>query len=135
MRRPKLRKYLRPRTLLLAGAALLAALAIYVAYLDWTIRTQFEGKRWALPARVYANPLELYPGKRLSPSELGIELGALGYRVGSVDEPGGYNRSRDSFDVMSRAFAFWDGAQAPIKFRVSFSGGRVAAVKDIDGDK
>src|SRR3569623_254302 len=32
---------------------------VYVAYLDHTVRGQFEGKRWALPAYVYARPLEL----------------------------------------------------------------------------
>ena len=32
----------------------------YLGYLDYNVRKQFEGKRWAIPARVYANPVELY---------------------------------------------------------------------------
>ena len=34
----------------------------YVIYLDIIIRINFEGKRWSLPAQVYARPLELYFG-------------------------------------------------------------------------
>jgi len=49
-------------TLLLAGLAGMVALVLYVIPLDRTVREKFEGKRWALPARVYARPLELYTG-------------------------------------------------------------------------
>ena len=41
---------------------LLALLLAYLAYQDYTVREQFEGKRWALPARVYASPAEVFAG-------------------------------------------------------------------------
>ena len=41
--------------LLLAG---IAGLALYAVHLDRVIRDKFEGQRWALPARVFARPLE-----------------------------------------------------------------------------
>ena len=47
--------------------ALLSVLIISafgLLFLDIHIRAQFEGKRWALPAKVYARPLELYAGYR-----------------------------------------------------------------------
>ncbi len=132
MRRPKLRKYLRPRTLLLAGAALLAALAIYVAYLDFTIRTQFEGKRWALPARVYASPLELYPGKKISAAQLSEELAVLNYRHGTLDEPGTYLRDRESIELVSRPFAFWDGAQPALRLAIAFSGKQISKIDNLE---
>jgi penicillin-binding protein 1B len=31
----------------------------YMKYLDFNLREKFEGKRWAIPARVYASPVEL----------------------------------------------------------------------------
>jgi len=39
--------------------------AAYVLQQDDLVRSQFEGKRWALPARVFARPLELYEGQNL----------------------------------------------------------------------
>ena len=51
----------------LAGFAFV--LASYLGYLDYNVRTQFEGKRWAIPARVYASPVELYAGYNLSADE------------------------------------------------------------------
>ena len=46
--------------------ALLVVIAGYVAFLDFQVYRQFEGKRWSLPARVYARPLELYAGLHLT---------------------------------------------------------------------
>ncbi|HIL93137.1 MAG TPA: hypothetical protein EYG50_10455, partial [Cycloclasticus sp.] len=43
------------RSFIKLSLLLLAVLAAYVVYLDYTVRTQFEGKRWALPAHVFAN--------------------------------------------------------------------------------
>ncbi|HEX7025638.1 MAG TPA: penicillin-binding protein 1B, partial [Gammaproteobacteria bacterium] len=61
--------------------SLLAAI-FYTVYLDVLIRSQFEGKRWALPARVYARPMELYAGEDLTKTDLLAELRFLNYREG-----------------------------------------------------
>ena len=45
---------------------LVILLAGYITWLDYQVRHQFTGKRWSLPARVYARPLELYAGLELS---------------------------------------------------------------------
>ena len=52
----------------------------YVLRLDRQITDRFEGRRWELPARLYARPLELYAGKLLSPDNLDVELIQLRYR-------------------------------------------------------
>jgi penicillin-binding protein 1B len=135
MRIRKLRKYFRPRIFVVVGAALLAAFAVYVVYLDHTIRTQFEGKRWALPARVYAAPLELYPGKKISAAQLGAALAALNYHYGALAEPGSYSREATSIDLRSRPFAFWDGPQPSQRLRVSFSGDHVDQLEDLSSGK
>src|SRR2546430_9186877 len=58
------------RILLLAvGLAALGG-TLYVLYLDRLVTRQFEGRRWTLPAQVFAAPLELYTGLALSPAQL-----------------------------------------------------------------
>ena len=47
--------------------SLLLVVAGYVGWLDYQVYHQFEGRRWSLPARVYARPLELYAGLSLRP--------------------------------------------------------------------
>ena len=68
---------------LLIGLAVLALLVVgaYGVYLSSEVRVAFEGKRWAIPARVYARPLELYEGASLSPEQLRYELQILGYNA------------------------------------------------------
>ena len=51
---------------LVLGALGLAALAGYLFHLDRTITSTFEGRRWSVPAVIYAQPLELFPGAALS---------------------------------------------------------------------
>jgi len=69
--------------------ALLFCSATYIIWLDHRIRTEFEGKRWSLPARVYARPLELYASLHISRAALIKELHALGYReTGKSPHPG-----------------------------------------------
>ena len=105
----------------------------WVAYLDHIVRQQFEGKRWALPARVYAQAQELYPGARLADDRFAALLAQLGYRPGpNAEEPGTYDRGADHFDVYTRAFTFGDGLQPPTRFRVSFLGGKVASLQDLE---
>jgi penicillin-binding protein 1B len=48
---------------ILAGAGLVMgglviALLVWIVYLDRIITAQFEGRRWTLPAQVYAEPRE-----------------------------------------------------------------------------
>ena len=42
----------------------------YLYYLDRSISKTFEGRRWSVPAQVYAQPMELYEGKRLTNAQL-----------------------------------------------------------------
>ncbi len=67
---------------LLLGGLLLGGfgLGVYMLYLDAVIRSEFDQKRWAMPAKVYARPLELFEGMALSADEFAQELKLLGYR-------------------------------------------------------
>lgn len=101
--------------------ALLLVLIAYMAFLDFQVFRQFEGKRWSLPARVYARPLELYTGLRFTPDQLATELKALGYRFTSAARrPGEVSRNGRNFHVLTRPFRFWDGAEPSHNLRVHF---------------
>jgi penicillin-binding protein 1B len=93
----------------------------YSLYLSHQVRVKFEGKRWAVPARVYAQPLELFPGAAVSPERLQHELDLLGYRkVRHPRQPGQWSRAGNRFLVYSRAFGFWDGQQPSHLLALSF---------------
>ena len=74
-RRGKLWRFLR---FALLSVVLLAA--GFTLYLDFRVRDEFEGRRFALPARIYARPLELHAGLRIPQADLEDELRQLGYR-------------------------------------------------------
>lgn len=111
---------------------LLAALLVfsaYVLYLDNQVRSQFEGKRWALPAHVYARAFELYPDQRVSAEQFVAELKRLGYRVTSRPKlPGTYARQGNVFLVTTRAFHFWDGDEKSQSLRLEFSGDHLLGI-------
>ena len=113
---------------------LILAAAGFTLYLDFRVRSEFEGRRFALPARIYARPLELHAGLRLPQVELEVELRELGYRDRVNDaEPGWFVRSNDGLDISLRPFVFWDGAQPAKRVRVRFDGNKVAALHDANG--
>lgn len=98
----------------LIAACLLIAVP-YVLRLDKQITDRFEGRRWELPARIYARPLELYVGKTLSPDKLVKELIQLRYsRVDIPDKPGEYSVKGTVFTIYSRNFPFPDALRPAI---------------------
>ncbi|MHB1140863.1 MAG: penicillin-binding protein 1B [Sulfuricaulis sp.] len=123
----------RVRLALLSLALLLSGFALY---LDITVRMQFEGKRWAMPARVYARPLELYGGMKLRPEQLALELAMLDYRVAADPrEPGSYRRQGDEFIIVTRPFTFWDEAQPALFLQADFDGAHMGALTHRDTGK
>jgi penicillin-binding protein 1B len=122
------------RPVRIVGLALLLAVSAYLLYLDVTIRDAFEGRRFALPARVYARALELYPGAKFSPDALATELRRLGYRESpETNEPGTYHRSLRGFELTTREFMFWDGAQGARAAQIEFDNEHVRALTDRAG--
>ncbi|KPJ95401.1 MAG: penicillin-binding protein 1B [Gammaproteobacteria bacterium SG8_15] len=117
------------RWVLLAGVIFSALFSGYVFYLDYTIRTQFEGKRWAIPAKVFARPLELYPGAQLSADQFENELLVLSYNKSNIPtRPGSYWRNGNNFHVVTRDFIFWDSPEQSVPLRVEFRGREVRTV-------
>ena len=86
----------------------LVVLAGFAVYLDAIVQEKFSGKRWTIPAKVYARPLELFVGQKLSKEDFLIELDALGYRRESVvNGPGAAAVSGNTVVMrISRSFQF-----------------------------
>ncbi|MEE8379086.1 MAG: transglycosylase domain-containing protein, partial [Gammaproteobacteria bacterium] len=117
------------RQLWVALVAATISFAVYVVYLDFSVRAQFEGSRWALPARVYARALELYPDQHLNANQFVEELQRLGYRsVSRPSDPGTYTRIDASFIIKTRDFVFWDGAETSRSVRLEFSENRLMGI-------
>ena len=113
-------------------ATLLAA--AYTLYLDIRVRDEFEGRRFALPARIYARPLELHAGLRMPLAAVEEELRAGGYREGVREgESGWFVREGDKLEIAVRPFVFWDGPQEAKRVRATFSDKEVSSLHDAQG--
>jgi penicillin-binding protein 1B len=109
-------------------------LVIYGVYLDQQVRRQFEGKRWAIPARVYARPLELYDGLPLTAARLARELDLAGYRQDErLSFAGSYQHSGERLELVTRGFAFGDESEPSRRLSIRFAGGQVAGIQTADG--
>ncbi len=120
---------------LIVGVFLFAALTVY---LDITIRAQFEGQKWALPAHVYTRPMELYIGQQIDRSVVQAELDELGYRTGSeLAGVGSYLFSDKELLIYQREFRFWDGVrnQQKIKLKLERNSIRDIQVQDEQGNE
>lgn len=106
----------------------------YLVYLDRLVVRQFEGRRWTLPAQVYAAPLELYAGLALTPAELEAELHRLHYRRAErAAAPGTYQVAGDRLQVSLRAARFADEARAPMALSIGASAQGVTGLRDAAG--
>ncbi len=119
---------------LLLAVAVGLAVGVYGLHLDKVVRTKFEGKRWALPARVYARPLELYVGRHLSTEQLVGELKRLDYRASAAPtREGSYARDGDHILLHTRGFRFWDGPEPERFIDVRIADGVVTDLTSADG--
>jgi penicillin-binding protein 1B len=122
--------------LLLGGAFVgMVALAAWMIWLDARVTGQFEGRRWDLPAQVYAEPVELYAGLPLGIHRFMELLGAQGYREADGSEPraGFWWREGASVRLMTRPFQFADGEQPAIVAQVDFTSSGVSRIRDAQG--
>lgn len=121
-------------SLLLLGVILLLLAAIgagvYAFSLDGEVREKFEGKRWALPAKVYSRPMELYVGAALGLSDVRSELDILHYREqAGAGSPGTWSLSNGSLLVHSRGFDFADRSEPSQTLRLRFQGSVLAELE------
>lgn len=129
----KFRKQILVGTALVVGIGLIALLA-WILYLDRIVTTQFEGRRWTLPAQVYAEPTELYVGQTFDADALEQELRRLGYhRVDAPKDPGSYRRRGTRIDFVSRRFQFSDAVQESQLLTVTTGRNAIESISNASG--
>jgi penicillin-binding protein 1B len=134
-RTPQKTKRFQVRGLVLRLTAIGFLLAVaYGGYLAWTATSEFEGRRWDIPAQVYAAPLELYAGRALSAEDLVAEIRRLGYREDPrLRGPGTYRLGLGRMELATRGFSFAGDIEPEQLVSIAFVGGRIAALRDSRG--
>ena len=126
---PNFKSYLKAVRLL--ALLLLLGLSGYIYYLDATIREAFDGRKFALPARVYGRALEVYPGLKLTSAQFVEELHALSYHENpEPNEAATYKHTLNGIEFATRDFVFWDGPQAAQRLRIEFTDGKVSLLQE-----
>ena len=124
------------RTILWLGLATVLLSAGYAYYIDRTISKTFEGRRWSVPAQVYAQPLELFAGLALSKRQFATELDRLGYRQNvGLDSPGTYRLNASGITVHLRSFRFIDGFRPAQTLRFNFSRKGIEQITELDSSE
>lgn len=100
------------RLLLFLAGLLLGLLGPWLWWLDHFAGQRFADRHLQEASRVYARPLELYSGLRLSREDLIVELEAAGLRAGSYHQSGRFELAGEVLRIHVPAFLFPDGAQA-----------------------
>lgn len=110
-------------------------LGVALIYLDATLVKKFEGRRWQLPAKVFARPLELFVGQSLDAKILLSELENLHYsKEKAVTGPGQFSVQGQTFHIFTRGFQFWDATEPSRQVRIRFDGGEVGLVDAVHQD-
>ena len=112
----------------------LVLLAGWMVYLDAVVTSRFEGRRFEVPSRVYARPLELFDGASVSAGALERELSLSGFRKGDGRKSGSYQRTGNRFVISTRGFSFPDGDEPSRRISLMISGDRVQGFSVIEGD-
>ena len=130
------KSYRRRILLILAGTlgALAVAGTIWVVHLDRVVMREFEGRHWSVPARVYAEPLDLYVGAQVGADDLEEELRRLHYRNGDPKTgPGIYHRHDGDFELHARRVRFVDELRDPELVSIRAGSDSITELKHADG--
>lgn len=105
----------------------------YCIWLDFQIRKEFEGKRWSVPARVYAQPVELYVGKKIDQQQLINKLRAASYEpVKALSKQGQFNSYASIINLYTREFHYWDSFEKARKIQIKISNGIISSINTLD---
>lgn len=112
----------------------IVACVIWVVHLDHVVTSEFQGRHWSIPARVFAAPLELYAGAPVSATDLEEELKRLHYHVGeAASGPGLYRRRGNTFEIRARRVRFSDELREPQLVSVNADTAGITSLRQPDG--
>ncbi len=133
MARSRWKKIFWGSALAVLAVCLIGGCAYYV-YLDHLVSRQFEGRRWTLPAHVYASPLELYAGLQLTQADIKHELERLQYRrVDRLERPGTYRQQGPRIDVALRPAVFADETRPAFILSIQCGAAAIGSLRDSTG--
>jgi penicillin-binding protein 1B len=119
------------RAVRMVALLLLLGLSGYVFYLDVTVREAFDGRKFALPARVYGRALEVYPGLKLTRGQFVEEMKSIGYHEEpQPDAAATYKLTLNGVEFTSRDFVFGDGPQPAQHLRIEFADDKVSLLQE-----
>jgi len=113
--------------------------AILVNHYNTVITKTFEARTTLEPARVYAQPLPLYVGKKLTLNALLTQLKVQGYQRANASQikekvSGGYYSISGNDMVLSiRGFQFSDGWKDPIIVNLTIADNEIISLTDTTG--
>jgi penicillin-binding protein 1B len=115
--------------------ALVAAAYVYVQFSQMII-LGFEGKRWSLSSKVYAEPESLYSGLPLRLDDLQASLERLGYRlVPALTNQGQYRLNAPHLDIALREFRYPYRHEPARTIRVTFGRHAVRDIRDLRAEQ
>lgn len=127
---------------LIAIFALLLSLAavpvgIHIAYLNQRVQQEFPPQKWEIPARMFARPLVLFPGKSLNPEQLALELQLLNYQADAkqLEQPGHYRRQGGRFEIATRGFQFAQDHEPARRLVVQFQNNQITALRELSSQR
>lgn len=104
----------------------------WAIYLDVQVVEKFSGKKWSVPAKVYARPLELFVGGQVSNKTIVTELKRLGYREEYLArDAGSYHITPSQLLIYTRGFRFWDAEEKARRIKVGLKNGYIASINDL----
>ncbi|GLQ94778.1 penicillin-binding protein 1B [Dyella acidisoli] len=108
----------------------------YSLILNKRVQNRFNDLVFAVPTRIYSQPLRLAPGVPMTPNTLEVELTFSGYvSDGHGDVPGSWAKKGSIYFISSRGYAGPDGGELPKHVRVAVGSGVVQSVADVGSNK
>ncbi|MEE4297248.1 MAG: penicillin-binding protein 1B [Wenzhouxiangella sp.] len=100
--------------------ALLGLFGPWVWWLDREAGQRFSERQWTQASRVYARPLEIYPGRSMDRQRLTREFKSIGLREGDPGMIGRYRSTAAQVEANIPGFVFAEGRQASQRIVVGF---------------
>ncbi|WP_233841207.1 penicillin-binding protein 1B [Dyella sp. 2HG41-7] len=108
----------------------------YSLILNKRVQDRFSDLVFAVPTRVYSQPLRLAPDVPMTPAALEVDLTFSGYVAdGRGDVPGSWSKKGNVYFISSRGYAGPDGGELPKHIRVVLGSGIVQSVTDLGAGK
>ena len=109
--------------------ALLVAVGLGLVYLNAHLSKQFESLSWAVGAKIYARPLELFAGANFSLEQVRFELDLLNYqRVTRNPGRGEYEVNEQTLRVGMRGHDYPDGIELEQRIQIEFESNQVRSL-------